>query len=106
MSKHTKRPAPRSKNAERDRDMWAAYKAGATLEYLGNTYGLSREGVRAALRRMGKELRPNSWREPAFYLAKAERLREEADALEKVARELLAGRTPARSLLARTTGAR
>ena len=102
---NTKRKG-KSKNAERDREMWAAYKDGKTLEWLGKHYGLSREGVRAALRRMGKELRPNSWREPAFYVLKAERLRDEADALDKVARELLAGRTPDRALLARTTGAR
>lgn len=88
---------------DRKARLWDRYVGGASLSEIARDEGLSAEAIRAMFRRMGKTLRPATYREPAFYEVKAERLEFEAAELRKLAEALRSGVDPS-TLLARTTG--
>lgn len=87
-----------------DRAIAGEFVEGASLSALAGRYGFTPETIRTRLQALGIVPRPVTFREPDFYRAKAERLREEANRLEAVAAIVQGGKTPPRSLLARTTG--
>jgi len=87
---------------DRKERLWELYAAGASLSDVATANGRTPEAVRAMFNRMGKTLRPATYREPAFYERKALKLEAEATRLRKVATYLRTGRDPA-ELLAATT---
>lgn len=95
-----------SSSEERKEILWSVYeKDEESCATVAKLAGTTPEAVRTMFERMGKTLRPSTFREPKFYRAKAEAHRLEAKRFDAIADELAAFRVPSADLLTRTTGA-
>lgn len=87
--------------------LWSIYwDEGESLATVAVHAGTTPEAVRSMFERMGKTLRPATFREPKFYREKAKALRLDAERFDAIADSLSRGEVPSPALLPRTSGAK